>query len=521
MWNVCGVVILVLFNEKYCRGQDVLQETTTLGESIEETFDSANVIDGSTAFTDNPDNWNSFGEFIDSSSTTEFTGYFDFDEFQESTTNIAHFEDTTKAVVEEPNFSELIPKIIEELKQPYFEGIPGVDIPDPDPIPDMSQSLTIFDKLYFTNSAVRGLSKLRILYINIDVEASEVQAAMHIDTLHTSGNYRYSSFMTSRNGPYSVIIRNLLVTARANIGVQIDGKLRAQDITMELSHESIDVKFENLDPLIAGIVNNAGNFIFDTVKPYMLKDAYTKARTAIDTELEKTAEDLQFPNSLPPLDMILIDVGKKVRELGFDPYRLKDYVSNDTVPFFSVALYNTWITGVSTFHRVGNITVKVANGTAVLDFEVGTKTIEGSTHWNVTVCKIISNIGKINFSIEHFSVRVVISQPLDIRLTPKLIDLQIDVGNLQMRSDGAGTADYILELAVNIIPNLIRYHIVDALQWPLRNKIQEKLDKLNVEETIKQELLPKIHEIEKTGFKLSFLRSVRVDSYDDDEFFNF
>lgn len=327
--------------------------------------------------------------------------------------------------------------------------------------------------------------------------------------------------MTFRNGPYSVIIRNLLVTARANIGVQIDGKLRAQDITMELNHESIDVKFENLDPLIAGIVNNAGNFIFDTVKPYMLKDAYTKARTAIDTELEKTAEDLQFPNSLPPLDMILIDVGKKIRELGFDPYRLKDYVSNDTVPLFSVALYNTWITGVSTFHRVGNIAVKVANGTAVLDFEVGTKTIEGSTHWNVTVCKIISNTGKINFSIEHFSVRVVISQPLDIRLTPKLIDLQIDVGNLQMRSDGAGTADYILELAVNIIPNLIRYHIVDALEWPLRNKIQEKLDKLNVEETIKQELLPKIHEIEKTGFKLSFLRSVTVDSYDDDEFFNF
>lgn len=438
---------------------------------------------------------------------------------------------------------------MEELKNPYFEGIPGVDIPDPNPIPDMSQSLTIFDKLYFTNSAVRGMSKLRILYINIDVEALEVshgyiwncfyiiikylllkkknyllncqvQAAMHIDTLHTSGHYRCSSFMTSRSGPYSVVIRNLLVTARANIGVQGDGKLRAEDITMELDHESIDVNFENLDPLIGGIVNNAGNFIFDTVKPYMLQDAYTKARRAIDTELEKTAEDLQFPNTLPPLDMILIDVGNKIRELGFDPYRIKDYASNDTMSFLSLALYNTWIKGVSTFYRVGNITVKVTNDTAVLDFEVGTKRIEGSTHWNVTV-GIISNAGKISFSIEYLSLRVVISQPLDVRQTAILKDMQIDVGNLQMRSDGAGTGDYILEFALNIIPNLLRYHIVDALEWPLKNKIQEKLNKINVEETVKQELLPKIREIEKTGFKLSSLRAVREASYDDDEFFNF
>lgn len=344
---------------------------------------------------------------------------------------------------------------------------------------------------------------------------------MHIDILHTSGHYKYSSFMMSRVGSYRVEIRNLLVTARANLDVQRDGKLRAQDIAMELNHESIDVNFENVDPLVAGFIHGAGNFIFDTAKPYMLQDAYTKARIAIDTELEKTAEDLQFPNSLPPLDMILIDIGNKIRELGLDPYRIKDYVSSDTMPFFSLALYNTWITGVSTFHRVGNITMKVANGTAVLDFEVGTKTIEGSTYWNVTVGQIISNIGRNSFSIEHISLRVVISQPLDIRKIPKLEDLQIDIGNLQLRSDGAGPVDYILEFAVNLVPNLLRYQIVEALKWPLSNKIQEELDKINLEETIKQELLPKICEIEKTGFKLSSLRSAREDSYDDDEFFNF
>lgn len=104
---------------------------------------------------------------MDSEFTTEFTGY--FNEFQELTTIVSNSEDTAKAVC------ALILKIMEELKTPDPKGIPGVDIPDPNPIPDTSQSITIFDQLYFTNSAVRGLSKLRILYINVDIKALEVR----------------------------------------------------------------------------------------------------------------------------------------------------------------------------------------------------------------------------------------------------------------------------------------------------------------------------------------------------------
>lgn len=344
---------------------------------------------------------------------------------------------------------------------------------------------------------------------------------MHIDRLRTSGNYRYSSFMMPRSGPYNVDIYNLTIIARANLGVQRDGKLRTQDIIMELDHQSIDVNVENLDPLLAGIIKGAGNFIFDTAKPQMLQDAYTNARTAIDTELEKTAEDMQFPNSLPPLDMILIDVGKRIRKLGLDPYRIKDYVNNDTMSFVSIALYDTWITGISTVHRLRDITIKVANGTAIIDFGLATGTIEGSTHWDVSIGKIMSSTGKASFTVEHVSIRLIISQPLDIRTKPKLEDLQIDIGNLQMRSDGAGTMDYILEFTVNIVPNILRYQIVDALGWPLRSKIQEELDKMNVEEMIKQELIPRIVEMEKSGFKLSSLRAGKEDEYDVDEFFNF
>lgn len=57
-----------------------------------------------------------------------------------------------------------------------------------------------------------------------------------------------------------------------------------------------------------------------------------------------------------------------------------------------------------------------------------------------------------------------------------------------MRSDGAGTFDYVVEFLVNIIPNLLRYQIMDALEKPAREKIQEVMNTINVETLIKDKL---------------------------------
>lgn len=100
---------------------------------------------------------------------------------------------------------------MDALKNPDPVGIPGVDIPDPNPIPDMSQSITIFDKLYFTNSAVRGMSKLRILYINIDVESLEVRKQEYLYGIiprlhffcHRSEIYTYTCIYT-----YNIVYLN-------------------------------------------------------------------------------------------------------------------------------------------------------------------------------------------------------------------------------------------------------------------------------------------------------------------------
>lgn len=431
--------------------------------------------------------------------------------------------DTVKLAEGEQKLSENILAMIEHFKQPDPVGLPGAEIPDPYPVPDMKQSLS-FGTLNFKNTAVHGISKFRILYVDAEIGAMEVHAGMTIDVLQARGNYTLSTWLNRAQGPFTVNVTGLKVTAKANLGVERDGKLRAQDIVIDLGFNTISVNFENLGffgGMFQGIINTIGNFLFDSIKPFVLKEAYTKVRAEINSKLDEVAGDMQFPNSISPLDMVIIDVRKKVRDMQLDPYRIKDY--NATVSVFTVSLANTWLTGISSFQRVGNITLKMENNTAVADFEIGTQKLEGVTQWDISaVGGLVSRAGTASFSVEYISARVILAQPLDTRKKPIFRDIDLEIGNIQVRCNGAGTIDYVLEFTVNVLPNLLRYQIMDALEGPLRERVQQELDKLNVEEIIKQEL-PKLDEMQGTGFKLSDLKESVSNKkpYDEDEFFNF
>ncbi|XP_026764240.2 uncharacterized protein LOC113522675 isoform X2 [Galleria mellonella] len=424
----------------------------------------------------------------------------------------------------EKKMSDSILEILEHFKQPDPVGLPGAEVPDPYSVPDMKQSLAFGTVLYFKNTAVYGISKFRIVYINAEISAMEVQAIMTIDKLQARGNYTLSTWVNRAQGPFTVDVSGLKIHAKANLGVERDGKLRAQNMNIDIGFTNIAVNFQNLGVLgsiFQGFINSVGPFVFDSIKPYILKEAYTKMRVEINSKLDEVAGDMQFPNSISPLDMIIADARKKVQEMEMDPYKVKDY--NTTMSIFSVSLTRTWVIGISSFERVGNITLRIENNTAIADFEIGTQKLEGMTQWEITaVGEVMSRAGTASFSVEYISARIILAQPLDTRNRPQIRDLDLEIGNIQVRCDGAGTLDYIIEAVVNILPNLLRYQIMDAIEGPLQDKIQEELNKINVEETIKQEL-HKVDEMQEQGFKLSNLKAndIQETPYDEDDFFNF
>lgn len=82
--------------------------------------------------------------------------------------------------------------------------------------------------------------------------------------------------------------------------------------------------------------------------------------------------------------------------------------------------------------------------------------------------------------IVFFQVKVNVSQSLNTDHPPVLEDIQLELGNIQIRFDGTGSLDYLVELGINVMPNLIRYQVMNALEGPVKTRIQEALDQVDI-----------------------------------------
>lgn len=415
--------------------------------------------------------------------------------------------DDTSSTVDELNkkvaenrLSTQIFAILDHYKQDDPVGLPGAPIPDPFPVPDVKKSIGM-GTLNMKKTLAHGMSKFRLKTIKIDMNALTVKAGIQLDVMTVMGNYTLSSFFSKAEGPFTVILKNVYVKANASLTVERSGKIRTQDINMDITFSDMAMDFQNLGffgSIFQSFVNSAPTLIFDSIKPFMLSEAYTKIRAEIDTNIDKLSGDHSFPNSISPLDMAIAEGRKKIRQMGYDPYKVKDY--NHTAGIFGVEMSNTWITGVSTFYRVGDIVVGVDNNTVTVNMQVGTQNILGTSQWELSVGGgMITRAGHVQFTVQHIKVMFEVSQPMDTRKRPQIKDLQLELGNIQVRCDGAGTLDYITEFVVNVLPNLLRYQIMDALENPLKLRIQNIMNQIDVEKVIKE----KVPEFQKMGLNMS------------------
>ncbi|XP_047521225.1 uncharacterized protein LOC125060386 [Pieris napi] len=427
------------------------------------------------------------------------------------------------SVEEEERLSEFIANAIDHFKKPDPVGLPGAKIPDPYHVPEIKKSLPLGGSIVFKNTSLYGISKFRVLYVNVEAGKMEATAALSIDKVHAKGKYVLSTWLRTYPGNYQTDVEGIKSIATASLEVDTDGKIKAQNISMDISFNNIGVQFENsgiISMVLQGLFNSMGIFLFNSIKPYILKDAYTKLREEINKKLEIVAGDLQFPTSISPIDMILIKARNKVIALEKDPYKIKNY--NHSVSMFHVALSQTKLTGLSSFYRDGNTTLKMENNTIIIDLSIGTQEIQGSTNWEISTFKgYFTKVGTVSFSINYVRIRIILGQPLDTRKRPEFRNLDVELGNLQIRFDGAGTIDYIVELAINILPNILRNQIIVAFDDLVRIKIQRELNEVNVEDLIK-EFLPIVDKLQLKGLSLSqFFPTQEENRYDEDDFFNF
>jgi len=116
---------------------------------------------------------------------------------------------------------------------------------------------------------------------NKRVPIFKVSVAVSINKLDIRGLYTLASWLSRSAGDFTVELTGVNVEGIARLEVGADGKLQAQDIDMDLTFEKIDLDFKNLGFLgsvFQGVINSVGAFIFDSIKPFILKEVNTNVR---------------------------------------------------------------------------------------------------------------------------------------------------------------------------------------------------------------------------------------------------
>lgn len=64
--------------------------------------------------------------------------------------------------------------------------------------------------------------------------------------MEVKGDYSLTSLFTDANGPYFIELKDVLVIGNASLGVEKDGKVRTQNIAMDISFADMSMDFQNL-----------------------------------------------------------------------------------------------------------------------------------------------------------------------------------------------------------------------------------------------------------------------------------
>lgn len=270
----------------------------------------------------------------------------------------------------------------------------------------------------------------------------------------------------------------------AKLEVTRNGELEASDIIMDLvSREKLWVEIENAD-LLNFFMSTFGDAFFNAIKPYFFSLISNNIRGTVNDGLKQMK--MMFPNSIVPLDLGIAEARKFIRNEGFDPYYVPDYQYATSI--YSIDITHIMVTGISSVYRFGDVKLSMDNHIINIITNIESEELEGSCVWEAGIGGIFTKLGSASFSVEYINIMISVNQSLDVRNKPKIVELKIKLGNIQLRMDGAGILDYMAELGTNTLPNILRYQIVQAAEMPMKRKVQEILDNTDIEQYILDKL---------------------------------
>ncbi|XP_037080004.1 uncharacterized protein LOC119100912 [Pollicipes pollicipes] len=386
----------------------------------------------------------------------------------------------------EATLEDTIREVILHFKQDDARGLPGSLVPDPMPVPAKIDQEVAGADVKLEDMILTGLKNFELRDVKVDLSAQEFRYEIYFKSLTALGKYQLYYFWSNYAGDFNITLEDVRAEGKGILEVGANGTVQLNDVQTDVGFGDIGVVFHNLGGLgwiIQGAVNLMGSFLFDAVKPLTLDRANQKLALTVNERLRELNEKVLFSDSIPVLDVAVLEVRKMVRDGGYDPLVLPT-VERTNAMGVQITLSEGMLTGLGTVHRTGEISVGMQDYTARVTVALGTQRITGRYHWKVSAFGFLERNGFIRFSVDSLKLRARLAQPLNLSQKPRIEDLDIHLGTLTLRSEGAGSLDYAFELGVNGFPNLFKNIVMDAIERPLMWAIGSQLQELDMEQIV-------------------------------------
>ncbi|XP_045599183.2 uncharacterized protein [Procambarus clarkii] len=361
-------------------------------------------------------------------------------------------------------------------------GLPLLKLADPMAFPEsyhLTNSLSLCDQNLF------GLSNLTVEAASFNLSSLTVQIDARLPVLSSFGRYLWKATMFwsgDESGTTNISLHDVQLSFRSGVRPDHTGRLvmDADDTELEMTYDKIVVNFENLSTTYLLGVKAAIPIFLPSLVTLQVKEWLVEV---INPELHLVADGWFFPDSTPPLDFMMTKVRLLLRDSGMEPW----YVGNTSVYLglgITLQMDQVVVSGLSTVHRTRDCVIKLVDNTFIAQAEVGAHEVKVTGVWWVPY--LPGAYGRLDINIDTFSAIFELHQRAHMRSPPVLRTLDGKIGNMEFRSSGMGSFDYLLEAAINILPNVFRNEILNRFEPQLWKAVQEQLNTVDLRQALLQ-----------------------------------
>lgn len=246
----------------------------------------------------------------------------------------------------------------------------------------------------------------------------------------------------------------------------------------------------DIGSVLKPFVNNGAYSVFESEKSHILENIKERLIAEFNKRLDIIPKIPSLVD-ISPVDLAVLE-GRKFVKARYEPFIITNVIDFEN-PFLKVHVGPVSVSGLSKFARVGNVTLSLFSETVIVGIRIITGRLFGNCKWYYDFGEVeMKRSGESNFTVQHVQIEAKVKQSVDSRKPPYLEDLQVETGPIIIKMDRNGNFDYIVEMVVKMLPRMLRYIIIDALEEPLKIKIQKEiLNKISIDQVF-EECIPAI-----------------------------